>query len=412
MKHLLRVILACLIPSVISAQASARSAPRLQEYRVDAGHSIVEFSIGFAFSRVKGRFTHSKGTILYDSVAPASSSITIVIESKSIDTGWPHRDEHLRTSDFFDVEKYPNIMFQSERFARADKGWIAYGKLSMRGVTKQIAIPFHLLQPPTRSPESGWMILNLEGGLRLARADFGIFGGSTFNSWFDKARAATMADSVDISIELEAFRQDEKSQRPPVIETALERVRVNGVQSQIDRLDSIKKARPPAQYAGIYNTSDFLTRALIADKRVGDAVKFSRAMAELFPDNTRMRMVYGLALAISGDDRRAAQEYAKAKEVFRPPVVDPNEKFPQDDDNWYWLDQLARTVVDWGYAAKAVPIGRTVAEMYPQNARAHATVGLALAAAGDTRAASAAYAQALEVDPVETRALELRRRLP
>src|SRR6185503_11760086 len=124
----------------------ALPAARLQEYSVDAGHSIVEFSIAFAFSRVKGRFTHSKGAILYDSAAPANSSITIVIESKTIDTGWPHRDEHLRTSDFFDVAKYPTILYQSERLTRTENGWLADGKLTMHGVTKQIAIPFRFLR--------------------------------------------------------------------------------------------------------------------------------------------------------------------------------------------------------------------------------------------------------------------------
>ena len=92
--------------SVVAGQApraQSSAPPALREYTVDFGHSIVEFSIGFAFSRVKGRFTNAKGTILYDDANPANSSVTMVIEAKSIDTGWPHRDEHLRTDDFFDV---------------------------------------------------------------------------------------------------------------------------------------------------------------------------------------------------------------------------------------------------------------------------------------------------------------------
>src|SRR5690349_23113514 len=89
-------------------------AQQVEEYVVDAGHSIVEFSIPFAFTRVKGRFTEWHGTVLYDRSNPARSSVTAVIDTKSIDTGWPHRDEHLRTSDFFDVERFPTIVFQSD----------------------------------------------------------------------------------------------------------------------------------------------------------------------------------------------------------------------------------------------------------------------------------------------------------
>ena len=73
-------------------------APLLQEYAIDAGHSIVEFSTGFAFSRVKGRFTQVHGTILYDPADPSRSSVTVILEANSLDTGWPHRDEHRKST--------------------------------------------------------------------------------------------------------------------------------------------------------------------------------------------------------------------------------------------------------------------------------------------------------------------------
>ena len=112
----------------------------------------------------------------------------------------------------------------------------------------------------------------------------------------------------------------------------------------------------------------------------------------------------------NGDARNAAKQYAKAIEVFRPRVVDPNEKFPQDDEQWTYLDQLVRTLLEWGRPAVAVPVARAVVTMYPAIARAHTTLGVALAQAGDTPGAAAAYAKALETDPRDTRALEYRRR--
>jgi polyisoprenoid-binding protein YceI len=114
-----------LLPALLAAMMPAACpspAPALREYSVDYGHTIVEFAIRFAFARVKGRFTGGQGTILYDANAPTNSSIAVVIPSKSIDTGWPHRDEHLRTSDFFDVEKFPTITFQSRRLWQAGEG--------------------------------------------------------------------------------------------------------------------------------------------------------------------------------------------------------------------------------------------------------------------------------------------------
>ena len=66
---------------LLAAGACPSAPPALREYRVDFGHSIVEFSIKFAFSRVKGRFTAANGTILYDEARPANSSITMVLET-------------------------------------------------------------------------------------------------------------------------------------------------------------------------------------------------------------------------------------------------------------------------------------------------------------------------------------------
>jgi polyisoprenoid-binding protein YceI len=413
MRHRVLTIIASGCAWTLGAQPAQRaSAPTAREFAVDFGASIVEFSIPFAFSRVKGRFTNASGTILYDEAQPAASSVTMMIDAKSIDTGWPHRDEHLRTSDFFDVDKYPTIVFQSERLVPNAGGFTARGKLTLHGVTKDVAIPFHLLRPPTRSPESRWLILNVEGALRLARADFGIVGGSTYNSWFNHSRAATMGDSVDVSLEIEGYSPDAASQRVPAVEEWLQRVRTNGVQSQIDRVRQAVKTATPAQLAGYESGADLVTRGLIATGQVADAITFGRTITEIWPASTRLAAAYALALSISGDQPAAVREYARMKQVFRAPVPEPNEKFPQVDESWYYVDQLARTAVEWGFSANAVPLARVIAELYPGTARAHTTLGYVLAANGDAPGAAAAYSKALEVDPRETRALEWKRRLP
>jgi polyisoprenoid-binding protein YceI len=386
-------------------------APPLQEYAIDAGHSIVEFSIGFAFSRIKGRFTQVHGTILYDPADPARSSVTVIIEANTLDTGWPHRDEHLRTSDFFDVERFPTIMFQSEEVRSSGGEWLAEGPLTMHGVTKRIVIPFRFARPPTRSPESRWMILNAAGALRLARRDFGILGGDTFNSWFTRARNATMADSVDIELEIEGWVADAESQRPPGIPEALERIRTGGVETQLDRLRSFKQTKTSQEFAGYFHGGDLVTRALVADHRLPEAVALSRGLTELFPELFSAYLVHGYALAAAGNPKAAGQQFARAREVFRPPAPNPNERFPQVDDFWYFNDQLVRTSLEWGRVSEAVLLARVLTEIYPRSARAHTSYGLALATSGDSSGSAAAYAKALELDPRETRALEWKRRL-
>jgi tetratricopeptide (TPR) repeat protein len=255
------------------------------------------------------------------------------------------------------------------------------------------------------------MGLNAVGAFRLARKDFGILGGGKHNSWFNAARSATVADSVDVSIEIEGWLADAGSQRPPGIQEALERIRVEGVDSVLKRLASSRVTRSDAEFAGAFHGADLVVRALIVDGRVREAVGLSRGLIDIFPRLTSAYLVHGFALAASGDARGASQQYVRAREVFRPPVVDPNEKFPQVDDLWYYNDQLARTALEWGRVQEALGLARALAEIYPTTARAHVTYGLARALTGDTPGATASYQRALQLDPYETRATEWLRRL-
>lgn len=383
----------------------------LREYRVDFGESILEFSIKFAFSRVKGRFNAGNGIILYDEAVPANSSITLVIETNSLDTGSPHRDEHLKTNDFFDVAQFPSIVFQSRRVSQTSTGWLAEGDLTMHGKTKSMTLPFQFTQAPVRSPESRWMIMNLAGAVRLARADFDIAGGSAHNSWFSKARAATMGDSVDVSYEVEAYSTDAASQRSPRIEQELEKISANGIQGYITRLRDMQRTKSAQEFAPYQAGLDLVARALVGACRLPDAVTLSQVVTELFPESHGARLTHAFLLDLRGDKRGAAAEYAKARELFKPPVRDPNEKFPLVDDTWWYADQLVRTALEWGYTKQALPLARTLAELYPRQARALTTYAQTLAAANDVRGAAAAYDQALHLDAGEAGALEWRRRI-
>jgi polyisoprenoid-binding protein YceI len=399
--------LACL---AIAAQHATKK-PALQEYAIDAGESIVEFSVGFALSRVQGRFPDTHGTILYDPAHPECSSVSVVIETRTIDTGWPHRDEHLRTDDFFDVEQYPTITFQSRTVERRGTTWLMTGPLTMHGVTSEIAIPFHLVAPPSRNAESRWMILNAVGAMRLSRRAFGITGGDTHNSWFTAARNATVSDSVDVSLEIEGYLPDAESQRSPGIVDALARIRRDGIDAQLARYINARGTRTDAEFAPYFTGGDLIVRALIADGRTAEAVTFSRGLVGIFPTLANAYLVHGFALAAAGDDSGAARQYARARDVFRPPLEDPTVKFKQVDESWYDNDQRVRTALEWGRVQAAVGLARVLTEIYPTTARAHVTYGLARALAGDTAGARASYARALALDPTETRAMEWLRQL-
>ena len=122
--------------------APARSATT--RYEADTAHSNVGFSIPIAggLSHVRGKFNDFTVAIVYDDKDVSKSSVKAVIKAASIDTGIERRDTHLRTADFFDVEKFPEITFESKSVVKKGKGFIARGTFTMHGVSKEIELPF------------------------------------------------------------------------------------------------------------------------------------------------------------------------------------------------------------------------------------------------------------------------------
>ncbi len=402
----IRTAAAVLASAPLAASAQQKLAA-LQQYQLDAGHSILEFSIGFAFTHVKGRFTDPKGSIIYDPANPENSSVTIIVPSKSLDTGWGNRDRHLKTSDFFDVDKYPTVMFQSTRIRRNGRDWLMDGNFTMHGVTKAMTVPL-VLPAPRRSPESGWMILTGTSTFKLARKDFGITGGDKYNSWFTAARQATMADTVDVNVEVEGWWSDATSQHATVA-SALQRVKSLGAQAQIDTVKRRLSPFADSVLMDYFSGADLLVREEL-EEDPGKALQLARAWPAIFK-GSRTHAVYAHALAVTGDTSGAAKQYAEARRLFKRKAPDPNEKFPQDDPEWYWLDNLVRTSLERGHIAAARGLARYTAEMFPDIARAHATYGWALALSGDTRAAADQFTRALAADPNDTRTIEYSRRV-
>jgi polyisoprenoid-binding protein YceI len=113
------------------------------DYKMDVAHSIIGFSIRHnELTLVTGRFKDFAGTIHYDTDV-TKSSVEFKAKVESIDTGVEGRDKHLRTADFFEVAKYPEMTFQSTKVERKGKDrYILYGDLTLKGVTKQVALPF------------------------------------------------------------------------------------------------------------------------------------------------------------------------------------------------------------------------------------------------------------------------------
>lgn len=138
---------------------------------VDKPHSSINFSINhIGISEVPGRFNDFDGKVHIDSKNLAKSSVNFTIKTASIDTGVEQRDAHLRTPDFFNAEKYPEITFKSIRIAQTASGFRALGTLSMHGVSRQIVLPFTVSGPLKGMDKKTH--LGIKAGITLDRRDY------------------------------------------------------------------------------------------------------------------------------------------------------------------------------------------------------------------------------------------------
>ncbi len=186
-----KTLLALLVFSTVTAQVNT-----IRQYPIDANHSTVGFSVSImdGLSRVSGKFTDFTVTLMNDEKDITKSSVNVVIKAASINTGIPARDTHLRSADFFDAEKYPEITFQSKRIEKKGKQLFALGTFTMHGVSKEITLPFQITGV-NKDPVSKKMNLGYSAQIVINRREFGI-------NWTHPKVPNFVGDNVEIEINL------------------------------------------------------------------------------------------------------------------------------------------------------------------------------------------------------------------
>jgi polyisoprenoid-binding protein YceI len=171
-------------------------------YQIDPTHSAVQFQIRHLnIANIKGQFGKVTGTVNFDPANAAASTVDAAIDVNSILTRDEKRDAHLKTGDFFDVEKHPTITFKSTGVTAAGKdSFTVNGDLTFRGVTKGVSL---VVEGLTGEVNDMWG--NLRRGAsaktRIKRGDFGL----TFNAPL-KDGGFLLSDNVDIEIDLQMLR--------------------------------------------------------------------------------------------------------------------------------------------------------------------------------------------------------------
>ncbi|MDB4939478.1 MAG: hypothetical protein JWP87_6450 [Labilithrix sp.] len=178
------------------------TAARNNVWTIDASHTNATFSVRhLMISNVRGEFQKVSGTVQFDPKKPEATKVTAEIDVASISTREPQRDAHLRSADFFDVEKFPVITFASTSVRRADKALELVGDLTIHGTTREVVL---LLDGPTPEQTDPWgnVRVGASASTTIKRSDFGM----TWNTLLE-AGGVVVGDDIKIHLDVELIKQ-------------------------------------------------------------------------------------------------------------------------------------------------------------------------------------------------------------
>jgi polyisoprenoid-binding protein YceI len=174
-------------------------------FSLDRAHTTVEFVVRhLMISKVRGRFTNFDGQVKLAPDSDVPTAITATIDAASIDTREDQRDAHLRSADFFDVEKYPNLTFESKRIEGTPERFSVIGNLMIHGVTREVTL-IGTFEGRAKDPRGGFHV-GFSAHATINRKDFGL----NWNAALETG-GVIVGDEVRIEINAEAVPEEQQS---------------------------------------------------------------------------------------------------------------------------------------------------------------------------------------------------------
>jgi len=177
------------------------TATAIRTFQIDQAHSEAVFQVRHLITKVRGRFSAFSGEIAFDEAAPERSSVAFRVETASIDTNSADRDAHLRSDDFFAVERFPALTFVSTAIARRGETLFdVEGDLTIRDVTRRVTLPVSFLGKAT--DPWGAEKLAFETSITINRRHFGL----NWNAALETG-GFLVGDDVKIDVSVQAAAQ-------------------------------------------------------------------------------------------------------------------------------------------------------------------------------------------------------------
>jgi polyisoprenoid-binding protein YceI len=167
----LTAVLTGVTPGARAADPGARAADSaLTHYTLDVARSTLDYQFVQADAQNKGKFDRFTVTLDFSPDNLAASKLDVIVQMASVDTGDKERDDTLRSADLFAVDKFPQAHFTSSQITRSANGYEATGKLTLRGVSREVHVPFSWKSGNEAGKPTGYLV----GKTILRRLDFGV----------------------------------------------------------------------------------------------------------------------------------------------------------------------------------------------------------------------------------------------
>jgi len=196
MKKILYAIVTVISISLTADYASAE----LEKWDIDKAHSNIYFDVRHTYATVRGQFEDYAGSVQFDANNMEMGKIRLEVRTKSINTGIPNRDNHLRADEFFAVKKYPTMTFESIGVKRQEGNqYLVEGNLTVKGKTEKVTVPFTYFGSRENPLKQGQMVAGFEARFSINRLDYGVGPGKY-------VQMGTIGNQVDILVTLEVVR--------------------------------------------------------------------------------------------------------------------------------------------------------------------------------------------------------------
>ena len=178
-------------------------AAQAQDWMIDKSHSEADFSVKhMGISTVHGSFRGVSGTIRFEAGNPAAWNVEATIDVNTVDTGVGDRDKHLKSADFFEVEKYPTMTFKSTGVKPEGEGYLVTGDLTLHGVTKPVTLSVEAPGNEQVGMDGKSVHRGFTATTKVNREDFGLKWNGTL-----KSGDAVIGSEVKIELDIEAVKQ-------------------------------------------------------------------------------------------------------------------------------------------------------------------------------------------------------------